>query len=138
MARAVRPGGLVIAGVPHVPSAQSRIPNWLTNAVPHHLTWWTAPALEALARRAGLTDPVVRESAWSRSDVFVHWMARLSPVRCRIRHYRHAWGWYAAALLGALGGAVAAPLLPLPKPGADEGVALLLVARRPADPQDPP
>ncbi|WP_036270319.1 class I SAM-dependent methyltransferase [Methylobacterium sp. WSM2598] len=133
MARAARPGGLVIAGVPHVPSAQTGIPNWLTNAVPHHLTWWTKPALVALARRVGLTDAIVRESVWSRGDVFVHWMARLSPVRCRAHYYRHAWSWYAAALVGALGGVVAASFLPLPKPGTDEGVALLLVARRTVD-----
>ncbi|GJD53423.1 Ubiquinone biosynthesis O-methyltransferase, mitochondrial [Methylobacterium crusticola] len=135
MARAVRPGGKVVVGVPHVPSAQGRIPNWLTNAVPHHLTWWTAPALEALARRAGLVDPAVGASAWSRGDVFVHWMARCSPVRCRDAHYRHAWSWYAAGLLGALGGGLASLVLPLPEPGSDEGVALLMVATRP--PLDP-
>lgn len=131
MARAVRPGGRVILGVPHVPSAQTRIPNWLTNAVPHHLTWWTSASLAALAGRAGLVEAEIRVSHWSRSDVFVHWMAALTPLRCGDRHFRHGWRWYAAGLLGACGAALATPLLPLPKPGSDEGVALLLVARRP-------
>src|SRR5262249_29690006 len=55
MIRAARPGGLVIVGVPHIPSALTRIPNFLLNAPPHHLTWWTEAALQALARRTGAT-----------------------------------------------------------------------------------
>ncbi len=41
MTRAAKPGGLIIVGVPYVPSAMTRIPNFLLNAPPHHLTWWT-------------------------------------------------------------------------------------------------
>ena len=131
MARAVRPGGLVVVGVPHVPSACSRVPNWLTNAVPHHLTWWTHAALEALARRCGLVDAVVRPSPWARSDVFVYWLDRFSLVTARERHYRHHAGWYAATLAALLPAYAASRTMPLPAPGSDEGVSLLLVARRP-------
>ncbi|WP_238180548.1 class I SAM-dependent methyltransferase, partial [Methylobacterium haplocladii] len=76
MARAVRPGGKVVVGVPHVPSAPTRVPNWLTNAVPHHLTWWTERALNDLALRSGLVVPKVQASPWARSDVFVYWLDR--------------------------------------------------------------
>lgn len=53
MLRAAKPGGLVCIGVPHVPSALTRIPNFLMNAPPHHLSWWTKEALAELAKRAG-------------------------------------------------------------------------------------
>ena len=51
MLRAVRPGGLVIIGVPHHPSPYTGFPNLVLNAPPHHLTWWTERALAALAER---------------------------------------------------------------------------------------
>ena len=130
MARAARPGGKVIVGVPHVPSAQTRLPNRLNNAVPHHLTWWTTAALEALASRAGLVNAQVQPSPWSRTDRFIWWMARLSPVRCEQVHFRHSWAWHAATLVAALG-ALAAYRLPVPAAANEEGVALLLVADRP-------
>lgn len=132
MARAVKPGGRVIVGVPHVPSAQTRIPNLLNNAVPHHLTWWTPAALAAIAARAGLVEARVQPSPYSRLDSFVYWMARCSPVQCRDAHYRHRWSWHASALVGALAGYVAHKVLPVPKAADAEGVALLLVARRPS------
>jgi 2-polyprenyl-3-methyl-5-hydroxy-6-metoxy-1,4-benzoquinol methylase len=50
---AAKPGGLIFIGVPHVPSALTRIPNFLINAPPHHLTWWSKTALVELARSAG-------------------------------------------------------------------------------------
>jgi len=62
MVEAARPGGLLIIGVPHVPSAFTRFPNNPVNAPPHHLSWWTRPALSALAERHGAAvvsiDPV--------------------------------------------------------------------------------
>lgn len=134
MARAVRPGGIVLVGVPHVPSAPTRVPNWLTNAVPHHLTWWTETALAEIAHRAGLVDPIVRATPWARSDVFVYWLDRFSLVTARERHFRHTISWYAAALVALAPAYLASRLMPLPKPGGDEGVSLLLSARRPSDP----
>jgi SAM-dependent methyltransferase len=51
--QAAKPGGPIFVGVPHVPSALTRIPNFLLNAPPHHLTWWTKSALLELANSAG-------------------------------------------------------------------------------------
>ena len=130
MGLADRPGGTVIIGVPHVPSAQTRIPNLLNNAVPHHLTWWTPAALEALAARAGLVNARVQPSPWSRTDSFIWWMARHSPVQCKDVHYRHSWLWHGATLVAVLG-ALAAWGRPVPAEADREGVALLLVAERP-------
>ena len=64
-------------------------------------------------------------------DVFVHWLARFSPVKAGLRHYRHAAAWHLAPLAAALPAWIASRLMPLPAPGSDEGVSLLLVARRP-------
>src|ERR1700732_1197379 len=52
MVQALKPGGPIFVGVPHVPSAMTRIPNFLLNAPPHHLTWWTRSALIELANGA--------------------------------------------------------------------------------------
>jgi 2-polyprenyl-3-methyl-5-hydroxy-6-metoxy-1,4-benzoquinol methylase len=52
MVQAVKPGGLIFVGVPHVPSALTRIPNFVMNAPPYHLTWWTRSALTELAKGA--------------------------------------------------------------------------------------
>jgi len=133
MVRAVRPGGRVILGVPHVPAAHTRLPNYLINAVPHHLTWWTRDALIAVAHRAGLVNPRVETAPWADVDGLIYWMERCSPVKARDRHYRHAWSWHASALLGFLGGYVMWKLRPVPKARrGDEGASLLLVADKPA------
>ncbi len=63
MTRAAKPGGLIIVGVPYVPSAMTRIPNFLLNAPPHHLTWWTNEGLAALAARCGLTVESIETDA---------------------------------------------------------------------------
>lgn len=131
MARALRPGGLLILGVPHVPSAHTRVPNNPINAPPHHITWWTAPALHALAARAGLVDAEVAQASWTRYESQIYWAARCSPVRCRDVFYRHAWPWHASALLGYFLGQILGKLAPIPRPGTDEGPSLVLFARRP-------
>ncbi len=130
MVSAVRPGGRVIIGVPHVPAAHTRIPNYLINAVPHHLTWWTKEALETIAARVGLRDASVETAPWADVDGLVYWMERASPVKCRDRHYKHSWAWHASALIGLLGGYVMWKIKPTPKT-TDEGASLLLVARKP-------
>ncbi len=71
--RAAKPNGLLCVGVPHVPSALSRIPNFLINAPPHHLTWWTETALVELAGGAGAVFESVERAPWGRGDSFVYW-----------------------------------------------------------------
>lgn len=132
MARAVRPGGRVIIAVPHVPSAHTRIPNYLINATPHHLTWWTEKALLAVAARAGLVDARVETAPWTEVDGLVYWMERCSPVKARDRHFRHAWIWHASAAIGFLAGWAMWRIRPrpAPRPG-EEGASLVLIAERP-------
>ena len=128
---AAKPGGLIAVGVPHTPSAMTRIPNFLINAPPHHLTWWSRTALTALANGAGAVVERIEAVPWGAGDAAVYWMARLSPIRCSGLHLRGAASWHAAALIGYLLGSAAARLFGPPEPGADEGAGLLLIARRP-------
>ncbi|ACK51651.1 Methyltransferase type 11 [Methylocella silvestris BL2] len=133
MTAAAKPGGLVIVGVPHVPSAMTRIPNFLLNAPPHHLTWWSEDALRALAGRNGLAVETIQPVAWSKMDSLVYWIERCSPVRCRDVYFKHAWPWHAAALTGLILGYVANKLFGPPRKTKDEGAGLLLAARKPLE-----
>jgi SAM-dependent methyltransferase len=132
MARAVKPGGKVIVGVPHVPSAHTRIPNFLINGPPHHLTWWTERSLAIAARHAGLREPTVEVAPWTEVDSIIYWMDRCSWAKCRDVHYRHSWSWHGATIAGFLAGYAMSKLRPVPHPARDEGAALLLVASTPA------
>jgi SAM-dependent methyltransferase len=131
MLRAARPGGLVVIGVPHVPSALTRIPNFLLNAPPNHLTWWTRNALAAIAERHGAIVESIDHVPWGQNDALIYWMERCSPIRCRDIHYNGAWSWHSAALISYLGGQLAFKLRGVPRT-TDEGGGLLMIARRPA------
>ena len=132
LVQAARPGGLICVGVPHVPSAFTRIPNYLINAPPHHLTWWNETSLAELARGAGASIEGVEKTPWGRGDAVLYWMERCSPLKCGAVHYRGAASWHASALTGFALGILGARLFGPPKETADEGSGLLLIARRPS------
>jgi SAM-dependent methyltransferase len=129
MVRAVRPGGLLIVGVPHVPSALTRIPNNVLNAPPYCQSWWTRAALTALADRHGATAIRIENVPWGSCDALFYWTERCSPIRCTDVHYDTALSWRAAALAGRIGGRLMHAWRRTPQPS-DEGVGLLMVARR--------
>ena len=131
MVRAARPGGLVIVGVPHIPSALTRIPNFLLNAPPHHLTWWTPKALEILSEQHATVVESIEVIPWGKDNALLYWMERCSPIRCRDIHYRNVLSWHAAALVSYLGGHLIKKLRGVPET-TDEGSGLLLIARRPS------
>jgi SAM-dependent methyltransferase len=129
MVQAAKPGGLLIIGVPHVPSAFTRFPNNPVNAPPHHLTWWTRAALSALAERHGATVISIETVPWGDCDSLLYWMERCSPLRCRDIFYRNRPWWHASVLIGLLGGRMMHALRGTPRTS-DEGAGLLMVARR--------
>jgi len=132
MVRAAKPGGLVIAGVPHVPSATTRIPNFLLNAPPHHLTWWNKKALATLAEREGLSAEAIQPIGWSELESIVYWIERCSFLRCKDVFFKHSWLWHLSALTGFGLGSLMNKIMGPPKGACDEGSGLLLVARKPA------
>lgn len=134
MAAAARPGGLIILGVPQVPSAMCRIPNFLLNAPPHHLTWWTEKALSVLAARQGLAVEAIEKVRWSEIDSIIYWIERCSFLRCADIYYKPSWVWHLSALTGFVLGYLMARIFGPPKRQTDEGSGLLLIARKPMAP----
>lgn len=127
--QAAKPGGLVCVSVPRIPSAMTRIPNFLINAPPHHLTWWTEPALRELAHRAGAEVVSVENVPWG-SNSEVYWIERLSPIKCRDLYFRGALSWHLASLVSSALGIVASRLLSVRRTSPDDGIGLVMIARR--------
>jgi SAM-dependent methyltransferase len=129
MVQAAKPGGQIFVGVPHVPSAMTRVPNFVMNAPPHHLTWWTKSALADLAKGAGVKVENIEIVPWSAFDSLVYWIERCTPLKCNGEHYLGRWRWHASAALGLIGGMIANRLAGVPSRDG-EGAGLLLAARR--------
>ncbi len=132
MVLAAKPNGLLCVGVPHVPSALTRIPNYLVGAPPHHLTWWTEAALVELVRGAGAIFESVQRAPWGQGDSLLYWIERYSPLKCRDVFYRGAVNWHAAALAGFALGTLANAIFGPPKRTVDEGAGLVMFARAPS------
>lgn len=129
----LRPGGTLIVCVPLHPSPLTEIPNFLINAPPHHLTWWTASACRALAEALALDTVDVVELAASPHEAIVYWMHRCSLLRARAagdeRYFAHRWSWHLNLVVSYLLARAATALLPAPRGGRPCNV--MLVARRP-------
>ncbi|WP_198376925.1 class I SAM-dependent methyltransferase [Neoroseomonas rubea] len=131
MARCVRPGGLVMLGAPTWPSAMTAIPNFVLNAPPHHLSWWSEGAMAALAARCGWAVEEIRALPPVAAQPLIHWMGRLAPVKTRPEgpFFAHRIGWHASLAAAALAARLAAALLPFPRDAAP--MFVLMVARKP-------
>jgi SAM-dependent methyltransferase len=130
--QAAKPGGLICIGVPHVPSVFTRIPNFLISAPPHHLTWWSKRALRDLARSAGADVESIDNVPWAADEAPLYWIERFSPIKCSDVHFRGDAKWHVAALVGYVLGMIAFRLVGPPKGTNDEGVGLLMIARKAA------
>ncbi len=128
MVQAAKPGGRLFVGVPHVPSVMTRIPNFVMNAPPHHLTWWTKSALAEMAKEAGAVVETIEIVPWS-VDSLVYWIGRCTPLKCNGEHYLGRWSWHVSAALGFIGGMIVNRLAGAPS-NDSEGAGLLLTARR--------
>ena len=122
-------GGLLILGVPDGESYLADLPDFVLNAPPHHVTWWTEAALRHLARDLGLEVVSVARFAVEPWERRLWWMARvaraLAPGRRRrfgrrLRPLKVA-AWLLAGVLARLPVRTRAP----------SGATLLLVAKRP-------
>ena len=128
LAACLKPGGTLLIGTPLWPSPNTTIPNFIMNAPPHHLTWWTPATLEALARRLGCAPQAVHAIGMDRHDAMIHWMAKTTPVRCAGPYFKTSRRWYAALALCYGAALVLNRLLPLPKRTRPN--TLLLAARK--------
>jgi SAM-dependent methyltransferase len=75
----LRPGGLLLVGVPNLASVQARAggPRWFHLDVPRHRTHFTVTGLHALLRRHGL-EPVVTHHVLAEHNLFGLWQSVVS------------------------------------------------------------
>lgn len=131
MLRCLKPGGLLMLGAPAWPSAMTAIPDFVFNAPPHHLSWWSASAMRALAGRLGLATEAVLALPPVAAQPLIHWMGRLAPIKARPDGpwFAPRRSWYASLAAAFALGRVASALLPLPRNASP--MFVLLVARKP-------
>lgn len=129
MVRCLRPGGRLFLVVPSWPSALTDIPNFAPNGPPHHLSWWSNPALQALAERVGVIVENVEVLPPSPDAGILYWMAWLTPKLTGERFFRDAWGWHGSLVWSSLAGRVCSSLFRIPSKV--KSFELLLIARRP-------
>jgi SAM-dependent methyltransferase len=130
----IKPGGRLLIAVPGWPSPITEIPNFVFNAPPHHLSWWSEDALRELAQRLGLIVEAVEPMAFGSHDSVIYWMARFAPKLTGERYFRAHWTWYGALAWSWLGGRGGDALFRVPATAKPSG--WLLLARRPSKPND--
>jgi 2-polyprenyl-3-methyl-5-hydroxy-6-metoxy-1,4-benzoquinol methylase len=126
---ALKPGGLLIVSSPAWPSVMTRLPNFVFNAPPHHLTWWNARAYAALCGEFGLAPVEVSLIRGAQSNEKLQWMERLSPVKTAGVYFRHAYRWHLSLLWASLASHAAGRLNI--RPGAAHDEDIICVARKP-------
>jgi hypothetical protein len=114
--------------VPGWPSPITEIPNFVFNAPPHHLTWWSENALSALAQRLDLAVEAVEKVPFSTHDSIIYWMGRLAPKLTGDRYFRAHWFWHGALAWSWAVGRLCDALIAVPAIAKSSG--LLLVARK--------
>lgn len=76
-AACLKPGGTLVIGVPDSDSYLGTLANFVLNAPPHHVTWWNARSLTALAEIAGLEDVRLHHAPVEPWEARLYWMARI-------------------------------------------------------------
>ena len=132
--RCLRPGGVLIVAVPKFRSAINEIPNFVFNAPPHHLSWWSEAAMRALAASIGLQVESVGGLPLGAHHRLGYWMGRAAPKLTGGQYFRHSYAWHGALPLELSAGRFCSALLGTPR-GADP-VELLMIARKPPAPND--
>ncbi len=131
MIAATKPGGRVIIGVPSFPSYALDIQNYPINALPHHLTLWTEPALRWLAGANGLEVESISKPGWGRTEMLIYWMRRFSLVRSNGVYFRHRTISHVSLALSYTLSKLVYRWAPMPANNV-AATNLLMVARKPA------
>lgn len=74
----LQPDGLLILGVPSAESYVTRISNFVLNAPPHHVTWWTDAALYSLADQFNLSVRELSHAPVEAWESRLYWMHRIT------------------------------------------------------------
>lgn len=70
--------GDLIIGVPDADSYVRSLPDFMLNAPPHHVTWWTETSLRAVLRRVGMEAVQVQRFAVEPWEYQLWWMAKFA------------------------------------------------------------
>lgn len=70
--------GELVIGVPDADSYIRSLPDFMLNAPPHHVTWWTEAALTKLMRKVGLEIVDAKRFAVEPWEYQLWWMAKLA------------------------------------------------------------
>jgi SAM-dependent methyltransferase len=127
LVRCVKLGGRLCIVVPSRSSLITKIPNFVLNAPPHHLSWWNESALRTLASRLDLVTDTIEVVPFS-FDSIVYWMARCAPKLTDNRYFRAHWTWHAALVWSWIAGRACNALFSIPSSAPPSG--LLLAARK--------
>jgi len=73
-------GGYLAIGLPDAASYVANLPDFMLNAPPHHLSWWTEESLGALMRASGLKIVSVNRFPVERWERQLWWMAKLANL----------------------------------------------------------
>ena len=76
----LKPDGLLILGVPSAESYVTNIPNFVLNAPPHHVTWWTDKSLHTLATEFQLAVLDFTHAPVELWETRLYWMQRLAKI----------------------------------------------------------
>jgi len=115
--------------MPKFPSAINGIPNFVFNAPPHHLSWWSERALRTLADGAALEIETLEGLPIGTHHRLGYWMGRMAPKLTGAEYFRQANTWHGALLWSFLAGRFCSALFGTPRHA--DPVELLLVARTP-------
>ena len=122
-------GGRVAIGIPDAESYVSNLPDFMLNAPPHHLTWWTENALRAAMQAAGLNIVGVHRFAVEPWERQLWWMAKLADITRSSRRGRFGARLRTRKVLSFLGSWV---LQALPIPSKARGSTLLIIGEKTA------
>ena len=74
----LKPNGILILGVPSAESYITRMANFMLNAPPHHVTWWTDQALRHLAHQFNLSILDLAHAPVEPWETRLYWMQRIT------------------------------------------------------------
>lgn len=78
MRRCLHEKGELVIGVPDAESYVRSLPDFMLNAPPHHVTWWTERAVRALMQEVGLEVVEVKRFAVEPWEYQLWWMAKFA------------------------------------------------------------
>ena len=126
----LKPEGLLILGVPSAESYVSQISNFVLNAPPHHVTWWTDQSLHALAQKFQLSVIVVTHAPVESWETRLYWMQRLANMCLHKRgtHFTTLLSQRLCNIAAYLGAGCISPFASLPTSA--QGSTVVMVARK--------